>query len=42
MILIIGGTGKVGNEVVKQFAQRKAKARVVVRSAQRAEDIKSQ
>jgi uncharacterized protein YbjT (DUF2867 family) len=33
MILIIGGTGKVGREVVKQLAQKKIPARVLVRSA---------
>jgi uncharacterized protein YbjT (DUF2867 family) len=40
MILVIGGTGQVGCEVVKQLAQAKAKARVLVRSAQKAEEAK--
>lgn len=39
MILVIGGTGKVGGELVKQLAQAKIKTRVLVRSAQKAETI---
>ena len=40
MILVIGGTGKVGSEVVKQLAQKKVKARILVRNAQREAEIK--
>ena len=32
MILIIGGTGKVGREVVRQLSEKKIQARVLVRS----------
>ena len=39
MILVIGGTGKVGLEAVKQLAQKRALARVLVRSAQKAQEI---
>lgn len=39
MILVIGGTGKIGGELVKQIAQAKIKARVLVRSASTAEAI---
>lgn len=39
MILVIGGTGKVGGELVKQLAQAGVKTRVLVRSAQKAEAI---
>lgn len=39
MILVIGGTGKVGGELVKQIAQAGIKAKVLVRSAQKAESI---
>lgn len=40
MILVLGGTGKVGSELVKQIAQAGIKAKVLVRSAQKAESIK--
>jgi uncharacterized protein YbjT (DUF2867 family) len=39
MILVIGGTGKIGGELVKQIGQSKIKARVLVRSGERAEAI---
>jgi uncharacterized protein YbjT (DUF2867 family) len=39
MILVIGGTGKVGGELVKQLSQAGVKARVLVRNAQKAEAI---
>ena len=41
MILVIGGTGMVGKEVVKQLAQKKAKARILVRSAQKEAEVKN-
>jgi uncharacterized protein YbjT (DUF2867 family) len=41
MILVIGGTGKVGSELLKQLAQKGIKAKVLVRSAQKAETVKS-
>jgi uncharacterized protein YbjT (DUF2867 family) len=40
MILVIGGTGKVGSELLKQLSQKGIKARVLVRSAQKAETVK--
>ncbi len=40
MILVIGGTGTVGSEVVKQLAAKKAKARVLVRNAQKEAEVK--
>ncbi len=39
MILVIGGTGKVGGELLKQLAQAGVKTRVLVRSAQKAETV---
>jgi uncharacterized protein YbjT (DUF2867 family) len=41
MILVIGGTGKVGSELIKQLSQKGIKAKVLVRSAQKAETVKS-
>jgi uncharacterized protein YbjT (DUF2867 family) len=41
MIFIIGGTGKVGQELLKQLAVKNVKAKVLVRSAQKAESVKS-
>ena len=40
MILVIGGTGKVGSELLKQLSQAGVKARVLVRSAQKSETVK--
>ena len=40
MILVIGGTGTVGSEVVKQLAEKKAKTRVLVRNTQKEEEVK--
>lgn len=40
MILVIGGTGTVGSEVVKQLAEKKAKTRVLVRNAQKEAEVK--
>lgn len=40
MILVIGGTGTVGGAVVKLLADKKAKARVLVRSAQKEAEVK--
>jgi len=39
MILIIGGTGKVGSELVKQMAETKSPARVLVRNAEKAKKV---
>jgi uncharacterized protein YbjT (DUF2867 family) len=41
MIFIIGGTGKIGQELLKQLAVKNVKAKVLVRSAQKAESVKS-
>lgn len=41
MIFIVGGTGKVGQELLKQLAVKNVKAKVLVRSAQKAENVKS-
>jgi uncharacterized protein YbjT (DUF2867 family) len=41
MILVIGGTGKVGNELIKQLSQKGIKAKVLVRSAQKSETVKN-
>ncbi len=41
MIFIIGGTGKVGQELLKQLAVKNVKVKVLVRSAQKAESVKS-
>jgi uncharacterized protein YbjT (DUF2867 family) len=41
MILVIGGTGKVGSELIKQLSQKGIKAKVLVRSTQKAETVKS-
>src|ERR1700677_4055875 len=41
MILVIGGTGKVGSELLKQLSQAGVKARVLVRNAQKSETVKS-
>jgi uncharacterized protein YbjT (DUF2867 family) len=40
MIFIIGGTGKVGQELLKQLAAKNVKAKVLVRSAEKAETVK--
>lgn len=40
MILVIGGTGTVGSEVVKQLAKKKAQVRVLVRNAQKEAEVK--
>src|ERR1700677_3729988 len=40
MILVIGGTGKVGSELLKQLSQAGVKAPVLVRSAQKSETFK--
>ena len=39
MIMVIGGTGKIGGELVKQIAQAKLKARILVRSGENVEAI---
>jgi uncharacterized protein YbjT (DUF2867 family) len=41
MILVIGGTGKIGREVVQKLAQAKAKTRVLGRSAQKLDEARS-
>jgi len=41
MIFIVGGTGKVGQELIKQLSQKNIKAKVLVRSAQKAEAVKA-
>lgn len=40
MILVIGGTGTVGSEVVKQLAKKKAQARVLVRNTRKEAEVK--
>lgn len=41
MIFIVGGTGKIGQELLKQLAVKNIKAKVLVRSAQKAEAVKA-
>ncbi len=40
MIFIVGGTGRIGQELLKQLAAKKVKAKVLVRSAEKVESVK--
>lgn len=40
MIFIVGGTGKIGRELIQQLSQKGIRAKVLVRNAQKAESVK--